>query len=638
MCGICGIVSFKQGSSFSESIIREMCRVIRHRGPDDEGVYIGTANTAQGEVRVGLGQRRLSIIDLAGGHQPMANEDQTVWLVFNGEIYNHQELREELIAAGHQFATHSDTEAIIHAYEQYGEDWIKKLRGMFALALWDEKCARLILARDRVGIKPLYFAMKGGELIFGSELKCLLASERVERVVDYNVLDLFLTFEYISSPQTIFSGVNRILPGQMIIFENGKATDKFYWNLHFDSGAEREQSEDYYAERLRELLQESVKLRLMSDVPLGAFLSGGIDSSTVVALMSGLMDQPVKTFSIGFTDKSYNELDYARLVAKHFGTEHHELQIEPDAVELVHQLIEFIDEPFGDVSMFPTFLVSQLARKHVKVVLSGDGGDELFAGYDTYLAQRIDTRYYRCIPYWLRRKIIPRLLSCIPPTSQKKGVINKTKRFVEGALHPEELKHVRWMIFMGEEERKRLYTRELQEELEGNNSFQIVRDLFAEAVGYGSLSQQLYVDIKNYLPDDILVKVDRMSMANSLEARVPFLDHVFMEFVSSIPVHLKLSGNRTKYILRKAFDDLLPQNVLQRNKQGFSIPMKNWLRNELKPLLVDTLSEERVRKRGYFNWDYVHQLQREHINGTGNHAHRLWALMVFELWQRIYVD
>lgn len=629
MCGICGIVQRHEAFTIRPETLQRMNDVIAHRGPDDEGFFAAS--------KVGLAMRRLSIIDLNTGHQPIHNEDESLQIVFNGEIYNYQELRQSLEEAGHQFYTKSDTEAIVHGYEEYGAEVVHHLRGMFAFAIWDHKTDTLFLARDRPGIKPLHYYLDEEKFLFGSEIKAILQCERVPREINMNALDRFLTYEYVSSPETIFQGIYKLPPGHFLLFRHGELRIEQYWdNLPVTP---EKHEEAYYAHHLAELLEQSVKIRMISDVPLGALLSGGIDSSTVVGFMAKHSSQPVKTFSIGFEDQTYNELEYARTVSKHFGTKHYEFIIKPDAVDLVEHLVKNLDEPFGDFSIFPTYLVCKMAREHVTVALSGDGGDELFAGYDTYIADRL-ARTYQKFPAALRHQAITPLIERIPPSPQKKGLVNRTKRFIEGTMLPPELMHTRWMMFLHDQEKQQLYTGDLLEAYKRGNTCQYIQEYFTRSArnGVSPLAQQEYVDIKTYLTDDILVKVDRMSMAPSLEARVPFLDHKVMEFAATIPTHLKLKGFTTKYILKKAAADLLPEKILTRGKEGFSIPIKNWLMNELRPLLLDTLATERIKQRGYFQPDYVQRLVQEHLTGKANHSHRLWALMVFEIWHQMYLE
>jgi len=600
---------------------------LRHRGPDDAGHFI--------DDRAGLAMRRLSIIDLSTGHQPIANEDGTIWIVFNGEIYNHLPLRRQLEQKGHRFSTQSDTEVIIHGYEEFGDDVVNHLNGMFGFAIWDAPRRRLLLARDRVGIKPMYYHFSPTDFIFGSELKAVIAHPHVPRAVNLRALDQFLTLEYIPSPLTIFENIYKLPPGHRLILENDDISIEQYWNV---TAAPQQLRDEEYLEAMTELLRDAVKIRLMSDVPLGAFLSGGIDSSTVVSFMAEVMDTPVRTFSIGFGDPTYNELPYARMVAEAFDTQHHEEFLEADINSLAMRLVSHFDEPFGDFSIFPTFLVSEVARRHVTVTLSGDGGDELFGGYDTYVAQRLDDRLYGRLPRWLRQNALPGLLDKIPPRPAKKGLINKAKRFVEGGALPEAWQHTRWMMFMHQADKQQLYSPDVAAALRPFAAQGIIEQYFAQFAGADPLAQQQYVDLKTYLVDNILVKVDRMSMAASLEARVPLLDHRLVEFALNLPPHLKLNGGETKAILRRLMADRLPPEVLNKPKEGFSIPLKHWLRHELRPLLTDLLAPDTVRRRGYFDPAVVSTWVAEHMRQKANHSHRLWALMVFELWHQQVFD
>lgn len=629
MCGICGVVYCDRDQQVEQRLLKNMCDTIIHRGPDDEGFYVHN--------HVGLGMRRLSIIDLSTGKQPISNENGKIWIVFNGEIYNHKEIRAELEARGHQFKTQTDTEAIVHAYEEFGEKCVQKLNGMFAFAIWDELKNQMFLARDRVGIKPLYYFFDKQRLIFGSELKSILQAGEIPRRIDLQALDNFLTLEYIPAPLSIFQDIRKLAPGHTLTFKNNDIWIRNYWDVELKTNG-TEPGE--IKKNLRELLQDATKLRLMSDVPLGAFLSGGIDSSTIVALMAQVMDQPVKTFSIGFEDSTYNELEYARLIAKTFKTDHHEFIIKPDAVELSDTLLKFLDEPFGDFSIFPTYLVSKMAREYVTVVLSGDGGDELFAGYDPYIADKIAKRYYSRLPRGLRNGVISKMVDMIPPSSKKKGLINRAKRFVEGMKLPEDLHHTRWMIFLQEAEKELLYNREMKSGILEKDSYKFIRNYFSNVSynGADEINKQMYVDLKTYLVDDILVKVDRMSMATSLEARVPFLDYRFVELAATIPGGYKLQGKKTKVILKQAMEDLLPHEILYRGKEGFSIPIKNWLKKELKPLMMDTLAPDKIKREGFFNSQYIEKLVDEHVKGAENHSHRLWALIIFGRWYDLYMS
>jgi asparagine synthase (glutamine-hydrolysing) len=626
MCGICGIVSFQNREVLNDELLRRMNQSLFHRGPDDQGYY--RDNFAA------LAMRRLSIIDLEMGQQPISNEDGSVWVIFNGEIYNYRELRAELETKGHIFKTHSDTEVIVHAYEEYGYDCVQHFNGMFAIAIWERAARRLVLMRDRLGVKPLFYWVAGSNLVFGSELKAVIAHTKVPRQLDINSLDNFLSLEYIPGPRTIFKDIHKLPPGHLLIFEETTIKLRQYWDLPYRPF---EAVDDACVEELAELIKESVRIRMVSDVPLGAFLSGGIDSSSIVAYMSQMSSNPVQTFSIGFEDDSYNELSDAQVVADYFGSHHRTQVLNSDITDLAEKLVYHLDEPMADFSIFPTFLVSQLASQSVKVVLSGDGGDELFAGYDTYIAESL-SRYYQWLPRRLRQNALPSLMNRIPPQPAKKGLLNKTKRMVEGGALETSLHHVRWMIFLSNLEKEKLYHSDLRGRLNGYTTNSIFESYFSQAALFDPLAQQQYVDIKTYLPDDILAKVDRMSMAASIEARVPLLDYRIAEFALNLPPEMKLHRSRTKVILRQAMQKLLPEVSLTKPKQGFSIPMKHWLRSSLRPMLQDLLSEECVRQRGYFNPPTVSGWVKEHLDGSANHSHRLWALMVFELWHRSVVE
>lgn len=595
---------------------------IRHRGPDDEGYYQ--------DEQASFAMRRLSIIDLHTGQQPISNETGDVWVIYNGEIYNFKDVRAELERRGHTFKTQTDTEIIVHAYEEYGDDCVKHFNGMFAISLWDAHKRRLFLARDRVGIKPLYYWANQTKLVFASELKALILHPDVPRQTNLAALDLFLTLEYVPAPYTIYEGIFKLLPGHTLTVENGDVKIRQYWDVPYQPVS---QNEAECAESLSGLINEAVRIRLISDVPLGAFLSGGIDSSTIVGYMSQNMSEPVQTFSIGFEDDTYDEVPYANAVAKHFGTNHHVEVLKPDIASLVEQLVAHLDEPFADTSIFPTYLVSKLASQKVKVVLSGDGGDELFAGYDTYIAEKLN-RYYRRLPGALRQRVLPKFGGWLLPQSAKKGFINKVKRMIEGGALDPSLQHTRWMIFLNSAEKNALYRSDLRATLNDDLTAGYFGGYFEKASRFDKLAQQQYVDIKTYLADDILTKVDRMSMAVSIEARVPLLDYHIVEFAMNLPPHMKLNGSRTKSILRNAVKRLVPDIVLEKPKQGFSIPMKHWLRTSLKSMMLDLLSRDSLHKHGYFDRPMVSKWIQEHLNGYANHSHRLWSLMVFEMWHQ----
>jgi asparagine synthase (glutamine-hydrolysing) len=625
MCGISGIIT-RELNRIEPTILQQMCQTLTHRGPDDEGYYI--------DAGIGLAMRRLSVIDLTTGQQPISNETGSVWLIFNGEIYNYCQLRADLLQRGHVFETKSDSEVIVHAYETYGDRFLDYLNGMFAIAIWDTDRHRLLLARDRLGIKPLYYWATNNQIIFGSELKALLAHPEVPRQIDPTALDHLLTLEYIPSPRTIIKGISKLQPGHYLVWQDGRYQITPYWHIPADFNAPRKETD--YIEQLEELIDDAVRLQLVSDVPIGAFLSGGIDSSTIVAAMDQATSEKVRTFSIGFEDDTYNELPYARQVAAHFGTIHEEAVLNPDIVDMAEKLIGHLDEPLADFSIFPTYLVSQLARQQVTVALSGDGGDELFGGYDTYIAQKFDRLYGR-LPTSMRHQLLPNLFNRLPPQPAKKGLINKAKRFIEGGMLPAQLQHTRWMIFLNEAEKNDLYRPGLRECVNGDSAAMLLRH-FQETTSRDWLAQQQYVDIKTYLADNILTKVDRMSMAVSLETRVPLLDHRIVEFALNLPPHLKIHRGQTKVILRRAMAGRLPKAILNKPKQGFSIPLKHWLRGSLRPMMIDLLTPDRIRKREYFDPRTVQRWVTEHLEGQANHSHHLWPLMIFELWQQQTLD
>jgi asparagine synthase (glutamine-hydrolysing) len=625
MCGITGFWNYRSREPAEHAVIEAMTQTLTHRGPDDAGVWV--------DGLAAIGMRRLKVVDLAGGHQPMGNEDGTVRVVFNGEIYNHADLRNELVSRGHQFGTRSDTEAIVHAYEEWGEECFSRFNGMFGIAVWDARRQRLLLARDRLGIKPMYVYAGPEGVVFGSELKAVIAAPWVPVEWDLEAIDDFITYEYVPAPRSIVQGVSKMVPGTAQIYDGEKGSGRTvrYWHLEHDATRVPTTMTEA-TEELRGRLDASVRRRLMADVPLGAFLSGGIDSSIIVALMSAERPGDVQSFSMGFADRSYNELDFARVVAERYRTKHREELVTPEIVGLAERLMDSFDEPFGDVSAFPTYMISALARREVTVVLSGDGGDELFAGYDHYRAHRWAHRLR-----WLTRSpawhLPDALLRRLPPSSAKKGPVNKAKRFAEGLRRPVDLEHARWWVFWDLLERRALYSADVGSQLSGRDPFGYYRDRLAEASQYGfqGLQRQLYADVTGYLPDDILVKVDRMSMAVSLEARVPFLDHEVVEFAMALPADWKLRSGETKWLLKRAFAPDLPPQIQQRGKEGFSIPMKNWIRGPLQPLMDELLDSGSFRDRGWFEMREVQRLVAEHQSGQENHAHRLWCLMALEL-------
>lgn len=638
MCGICGIVNLVEPEVLSEQQLRPMITAQRHRGPDDEGYFCDV------DAGIGLGFCRLAIIDLtAAGHQPMTNEDETLWLVFNGEIYNFQEMVPELELAGHTFRSRSDSEVILHAYEQWGSACLQRFNGMFAFALWDSRRRSLFIARDRLGVKPLYYWSDGQHFAFASELKALLAYPKVPRQLNLQALQSYLAYEYVASPDSIFHHVRKLPAGHYLeipLDDYGKGTrcddwhwqPRCYWDVQFRSPHES-RPVACYEEELECLLKAAVKRRLISDVPLGVFLSGGTDSSSVVAMMAETSTRQLKTFSIGFAEKTFNELTYARKVARHFQTEHHEEVLQPNIQDLLQHITSMLDEPFADASLLPTYLVSQMARQYVTVVLAGDGGDELFAGYDTYRAQHFAAQTIDRLPYQIRYHL-GKLATHIPPTAKKKGVLNCVRRLLHGTSLPGTLQHTRWHLFWQDDELTRLLTIPEEERIPACDPRLLV--LLASSGSCHQLDQQQYVDIKRYLTDDILFKVDRMSMANSLEARGPFLDYTLVEFAARLPSSLRMHKLGSKYLLRQVVKNRLPYETLHRPKLGFNIPYKLWLRNELRDLLQDTLAPSRLKAQGIFSPAYVQRLVQEHLGGSRDHAHQLWQLLIFQLWAEHY--
>ncbi|HEY6401926.1 MAG TPA: asparagine synthase (glutamine-hydrolyzing), partial [Blastocatellia bacterium] len=571
MCGIAGISGTDLiDNAETRDLIARMLRMIEHRGPDDEGYYV--------ETGVGMGMRRLAVIDLATGRQPISNEDGSIWIVFNGEIYNYRELRELLLARGHKLRTQTDTETIAHLYEDEGERCVERLRGMFAFAVWDRRERSLFLARDRVGKKPLHYAMAGRTLIFGSEIKSLLQHPGVKREINMQAISDFLSFGYVPDPTTAFVGVRKLPPGHTLTFKDGLICARRYWDFDYSShpgrSGEPAASEEYYVERLRELIAESVRLRLESDVPLGAFLSGGIDSSLVVAMMA--REMKVKTFSIGFPDAGFDELRYARLAARHFGTDHHEFVVTPDICRLVEEIVWHHDEPFADVSSVPTYVVSKMAREHVTVALSGDGGDEVFGGYERYLVDQLRQRYER-IPAFMRRAML------LTARALPRGAYGK--RFLRNIALEPAARYIDSVTYFDRDSQLDLFTGDARQTIAGYDPARRFELTFAAPIAQSRLERQLYLDSKTYLPGDILVKVDRMSMANSLETRAPLLDHRLIEFAQTIPASYKLRGLETKYILKRVAEGLIPDEITRRPKQGFDVPIRRWFNHELREML-----------------------------------------------------
>jgi asparagine synthase (glutamine-hydrolysing) len=604
--------------------VRWMTDAIVHRGPDDEGIRV--------HGNVGLGMRRLSIIDLSGGHQPIFNEDRTLSVVFNGEIYNFPSLREELIAQGHKFYTHCDTEVIVHLYEEMGADCIQKLRGMFAIALYDEKHKSLLLARDRLGKKPLYYALRDGRFYFGSEIKALMAVAPDLAEVDPEGILQFFYFGYVTDPYSAFKSIRKLPPGHLAEYASGEIKVRQYWDVP-QYGTTDPGSDEACLEEMERRLEEAVRIRLISDVPLGAMLSGGVDSSIVVALMARCSSAAVKTFSIGFGKADFNEAEYARLVAERFQTDHHELIVDPDIVTTLNQLTAMMEEPFGDSSMIPTYYVSRLARENVTVALSGDGGDELFAGYDRYIVNW-KRRHYDFIPAAIGTLYRNHLYGRLP--SHLKG-----RKFAWNITLPSRDRYLDGISFLPALHReKSLFSREFAEMARTlADPFEQFEHYYDHAPATDQLSRLMYLDTKTYLSADILTKVDRMSMATSLEARCPILDHEFVEWVAGLPLKYKFRDGTRKYMFKKLAERLgVPPALLHRKKQGFSLPLVHWMRKELRDGLLGILLEPRTLQRGYFEPHAIRTVMKEHVQGTRDRAGVLWMLLIFELWHRNFLE
>ena len=626
MCGIAGKFNFDPTNPIDRGRLTAMTSAVAHRGPDADGFYVADG--------IGLGHRRLSIIDLASGQQPLANEDRTIWVVFNGEIYNFAEVRSELETVGHRFRTHSDTEVIVHAYEQWGERAVDRFRGMFAFALWDEPNRRLLLVRDRLGVKPLYYSRTAAGLTFGSEIKSILEDPDVPRAWSAEALHAYLTLQYVPCPHTIYRAVSKLPAGHLLVAERGRVAIRRYWDLQFTGDGDPSR-ESEYLERLDQLVSESVRLRLISDVPLGAFLSGGIDSSAVVAAMAETCAGRVVTISVGFNEHAFNELEYARTVARHLGVEQHEKIVHPgdnEIVDLLPKLAWHLDEPFADSSAVPTYYVSKAAREHVTVALSGDGGDELWAGYTRHRVEQSELTARR----WLGTtggRLAGRLAGRMP--LGLKGV--RSLRHL--ALTPADAcarKHGYGQF--ESDARGVLYSSDFAAQVRDADPFLSFRLAYESCQSKDPLDRALYVDVKTYLVDDIMTKVDKMSMAVSLESREPLLDHKLLEFAATVPTSLKLKHGQSKYLLRRLLERRIPKAIVDRPKHGFEAPIGEWLRGPLAPMVDGLLTDGRLRDRGIFDDRGVSRVWREHREGRRDHRHRLWSLVMLELWFRQFVD
>jgi asparagine synthase (glutamine-hydrolysing) len=620
MCGICGFFEPSENRIVDRSVIKAMTDTIAHRGPDGEGIYCGAG--------VGLGHRRLSIIDVETGQQPLANEDESVWISFNGEIYNYEELKRHHLSSGHQFRTRSDTETIVHLYEEFGEDCFSRLRGMFAIALWDEKKRRLVLGRDRVGKKPLYYAWDGKRLVFGSEIKALWPAARFQPDIDLEALSDYFSYQYVPAPKTIYRQVRKLRPAHYLVADANGIRETPYWDLSFQQS--QELSEPEWCERLIDEFRTSVKVRLMSEVPLGAFLSGGVDSSSVVALMNQYQS-PVTTCSIGFTEESYNEAAEAKQFATSLRSNHFEEIVSPRAVDIVEKLAWHYDEPFADSSAVPTYYVSRMARQHVTVALSGDGGDENFAGYRRYKFDLRENAMRAILPLPLRRAIFGPL-SAVYPKADWAPRIFRAKTTLQSLSRSGIEGYFNTMSSIPPETKAQLLGSEVKKKLNGYDSIDVLRYHYDRADTEDPLSRVLYTDIKTYLVDDILVKVDRASMASSLEVRCPLLDHQLMQTIASIPSGLKLRQGTGKYIFKKALEPVLPKEILTRRKWGFGVPLATWFRRDLKEFAYESVFSI---KDPYLNYTFLEQCWNQHQRGQRDWSAMLWQVLMFRTWQRI---
>ncbi len=623
MCGISGILNLT-GAPVDKDLLVKMNDTLSHRGPDDSGYYL--------DQNIGLGHRRLSIIDLNTGQQPIYNEDNTIVVVFNGEIYNFKELRERLRSKGHQFFTQTDTEVIIHGYEQWGTACVKRFRGMFAFALWDANKKELFLARDRLGIKPLYYYYDGKKILFASEIKALLQNKQIRKTINLKALSDYISLGYVPNPKSILENIYKLSPGHHLVCRSDAITIKQYWDLEFTDTTRI--GEEAYCEQLINKLEESVRLRLLSDVPLGSFLSGGIDSSLVVGLMAKLLEKPVVTNSVGFSVQEFNELPAARTISNYFKTDHNEFTVTPDILDVIDTLAWQYDEPFADASSIPTYYVSQMTRQNVTVALSGDGGDENFAGYRRYYFDRLENRLRGVIPEAVRKLMIGSLARVYPKADWLPQVFRAKTLLTNLSVDPV-FGYFNSMSMILPSMKSRLFSNELKKALKGYDSICVFKTHYDACNCQDPLSKIQYIDFKTYLPEDILTKVDRASMANALEVRVPLLDHEFVEFAATIPSDLKLKQRQSKYIFKQAAGKILPASIISRKKMGFSIPIGQWMKTELKPLVQELLINN-LRSKDYFNKPYIESLWTSHLKGIKDNTQSLWTLLCFELWRKKY--
>ncbi len=631
MCGITGAVWSSSASAINPLTLERMSDALKHRGPDDRQTHFSHHSDGEGrEHSAALGFRRLSIIDLEGARQPMTNEDGSIWLVFNGEIYNFHDLRRSLEGAGHRFATDGDGESILHLYEDVGVECFQHLNGMFAIAIWDSRRSRLVLGRDRLGKKPLYYTVQGDRLLFASELKAFAEVPGWKPEIDLTAIDEFLTYQYIPHPRTIWKGVHKLAPGHFAIFQNGELTVQRYWQ--FDPSVESPIAPAQAIEKLRELLDDSVQMRLQSDVPLGAFLSGGIDSSLIVALAQRHRNSPIRTFTIGFPERDFDESRYAAEVAQFIGTDHTRFEVNPDGVQIIDQLVWHYDEPFGDSSAIPTWYLSELTRTQVTVALSGDGGDELFAGYDRYRALWLSRLFQKALPIHLLPGIS--LAQKLPDSSRQRSIVRRGKRFLEALGQEPARRYLNWLQIFPESLRAELYNESFLQSLPTEDPFEFLKRAWVRSGNRDVVTKASLTDLETYLPCDLLTKVDIASMAHGLEVRQPMLDYRVVELAASLPVQMKFRGRRGKLILRDAFKELVPPTVWTRKKMGFGVPIGGWFRGPLKEMVHDLLLSDSSRINQYFQREVLARLVSEHETMKHNHAYRLWNLLILEKWMR----
>jgi len=615
-----------------------MIAPLYHRGPDDEGVFLSKDVVPHSHAQAGLGHKRLSIIDLKTGHQPMSNEDGSIWIAHNGEVYNYPELRNELINKGHSFKTHSDTETILHLYEEMGESCVEKLRGMFAFAIWDTKKERLFIARDRAGKKPVNYFYDGKNFYFGSEIKAILEAG-VKREMNPASLHLYLTYGYTPSPDTMFETIKKLPPAHVLIFDKNGVKTKKYWQLRY--GTKKKLSLAQYEDEIETLLKECIKVRLRSDVPLGVFLSGGVDSSSVVALMSEIATTPIKTFTIGFKDADFSEAKYAKEIAHRFGTQHNEFILEPQTLKILPRLVWHYNEPFGDSSCIPTYNVARITRQHVKVALCGDGGDESFAGYERYKGIKLGPIFEK-IPKGLLNfsgNLIGNL-SKLKLNKKYQDYVRYASNFLLGVSKSPKIsdRYLGWIDFVKPEQKNNLYTAWMKGKTKDIITEEFIFNKIKNSDSQNIFEKIISSEITSYLSEDLLVKMDIATMANSLEARAPFLDHNLMEYMASVPLEFKLRGLNTKYVLKKIISKKIPTSFLNRKKMGFGVPIGQWFQGEMKDFVYEMLLDENSLKRGYFNGAYIKQLLDEHSQGKADHKNAIWALLNFEIWHRIFIE